>query len=38
MAIWLITVMIIFGLPALLVISACIGASRSTRAEETLNL
>lgn len=40
MAILLITltIFILFGLPALLVISACIGASRSSRAEETLYL
>jgi hypothetical protein len=36
MSILLITLaLIIFGFPALLVISACIGASRSTRTEET---
>lgn len=37
MIIWLITlIFILFGLPALLVVSACVGASRATRAEETV--
>jgi hypothetical protein len=28
------TILILFGLPALLLISACMGASRATRSEE----
>jgi hypothetical protein len=32
----IILIIILIGLPALLVISACIGASRATRKEETI--
>lgn len=40
MAILLITltIFILFALPALLVVSACIGAARATRTEETFSL